>query len=73
MLKANLYDGFYHIGLRPDNAPKLGLFPPGTHGGEQLVALPLILPMGWKNLPPLFCTTMETTDNMANASLKYRT
>ena len=50
MLKADLSDGFYRIGLNPEDAPKLGLVFPEIHGGEQLVAIPLTLPMGWKKI-----------------------
>ena len=50
MLKADLSDGFYRIGLNPEDAPKLGLVSPEIHGGEQLVAIPLTLPMGWKKI-----------------------
>ena len=47
LLKANASDGFYRIGLRPEDAPKLGLiFPSGADKGPML-ATPLTLPMGW--------------------------
>ena len=56
LLKADVSDGFYRIGLRPEDAPKLGpIFPNGVDE-EPMVAIPLMLPMGWKNSPPLFCT-----------------
>ena len=56
MLKADVSDGFYRIGLCPANAPNLDLIFPVDDGTKPLVANPLTLPMGWKNLPPLFCT-----------------
>ena len=34
-----------------------------------MVAIPLTLPMGWKNSPPLFCTATETVADLANRSL----
>ena len=34
-----------------------------------MVAIPLTLPMGWKNSPPLFCTATETVADLANKSL----
>ena len=34
-----------------------------------MVAIPLTLPMGWKNSPPLFCTVTETVADLANESL----
>ena len=33
-----------------DDTPNLGLVFPGTLGGEQLVSIPLTLPMGYKKL-----------------------
>ena len=73
MLKSNLAAEFYGICLRPAYAPKLGLVFPMTHYGEQFVAIPLTLPVVWKNSPPLFCTVTETISNMDNASLRQRT
>ena len=35
-----------------------------------MVAIPLTLPMGWKNSPPLFCTAMETVADLANKALR---
>ena len=56
MLKADLYNRFYQIVLRLANTPELVLVFIGTHGGEYMLSIPLNLPMGWKNSPPLFCT-----------------
>ena len=56
LLKANVSDGFYRIGLHPEDALKLGLIFPSGADEEPMVAIPLTLPMGWKNSPPLFCT-----------------
>ena len=55
LLKSDVSDGFYRIGLRPTDAPRLGLIFPSGKEEEQMVAIPLTLPMGWKNSPPLFC------------------
>ena len=46
MIKANVSDGFYRVGLRPSDAAKLGLVFPSEAGEEHLVAIPLTLPMG---------------------------
>ena len=44
LLKADVSDGFYRIGLRPEDAPKLGpIFPNGVDE-EPMVAIPLTLP-----------------------------
>ena len=37
---------------------------------EPLVAFPLVLPMGWKNTPPIFCTATETVTDLANHRLR---
>ena len=66
LLKADVSNGFYHIGLRPEDAPKLGLIFPSGEEEEPMVAIPLTLPMGWKNSPPLFCTATETVADLAN-------
>ena len=52
LLKANVSNGFYRIGLRPEDAPKLGLIFHIGADEEPMVAIPLTLPMGW-NPPPL--------------------
>ena len=35
-----------------------------------MVAIPLTLPMGWKNSPPLFCTATETLADLVNEALR---
>ena len=35
-----------------------------------MVAIPITLPMGWKNSPPLFFTGTETVADLANESLR---
>ena len=44
----DIADGFYRIGLRPDDALRLGVLFPSRKGERQLIAVPLVLPMGWK-------------------------
>ena len=46
LIKADVSDGFYRIGLRPQYAPKLGLIFPSGKEEEPMVAIPLTLPMG---------------------------
>ena len=48
LLKADVSDGFYRIGLHPTDVPKLGLVFPSGKGEEQMVAIPLTLPLGWR-------------------------
>ena len=54
MLKVDLSDGFYRLHLILRDAPKLGLAFPKIDGLPDLVAIPLVLTMGWKNSPPAF-------------------
>ena len=70
LIKMDVSDGFYRIGLRAEDAPKLGLIFPGDSDGDPLVAIPLTLPMGWKNSPPIFCTATETVADLANEALR---
>ena len=63
-------DGFYRIGLRPEDAPKLGLIFHNGADEEPMVAIPFTLPMGWKNSPPLFYTSTETVADLPNKSLR---
>ena len=47
-----------------------GLIFPVYDSDKTIVATPpLTLPMGWKNLPPLFCTATETVTDLANQTL----
>ena len=48
VLKANVSDGFYHIGLLPPDIPKLGLVFTSEVEDEELVVIPLTLPIGCK-------------------------
>ena len=66
IIKADVSDGFYRIGLRPSDDAKSGLVFPSEAGDEDLVAILLTLTMGWKNLPPIFCTGTETVSDLAN-------
>ena len=67
--KTDLSDGFYRVDLNSDDAPKLGVVYPTKPGTEPMVAVPLVLPMGWKNSPPAFSTATETIANLANQRL----
>ena len=73
LIKVDIADGFYRIGLRPCDVPKLGVMYLGYPGEPPLVAFPITLPMGWTNSPPLFCSATETIADLANeAILKWR-
>jgi hypothetical protein len=69
MIKLDISDGFYRIGLNIDDIPKLGVVFPTLPGDKPLIAFPLSLPMGWTNSPPIFLTATETIADIANARL----
>ena len=68
--KTDLSDGFYQIDLNPDDAPKLGVVFPTGAGVEPMVAVSLVLPMGWVNSPPAFVTATVTVTDVANQRLR---
>ena len=70
MLKLDISDGYYRINLNPSDIPKLGVIFPTAETDEPLVALPLVLPMGWKNSPPSFCAATETIADIANTNFQ---
>ena len=68
MMKLDISDGFYRIAVAPDDIPKLGVVFP-SDDGQALVALPLVLPMGWCNSPPAFSAATETAADIANDAI----
>ena len=73
MMKVDIADGFYCVGLAPEDLPSLGVcLPPGTDG-KTLVAFPLVLPMGWVESPPQFCAVTETVADLASTALREQT
>ena len=66
LLKINLSDGFYHVHLCVQDAPLLDVAFPVAPGEPLLMAILLVLPMGWTESPPYFCTTTETIVDLAN-------
>ena len=50
--KTDLSDGFYRVDLHSDDVLKLGVMFPIKPRTKPMVALPLVLPMCWKNSPP---------------------
>jgi hypothetical protein len=62
LLKIDIADGFYRIWLNASDISSLAVSLPPLHGDRPLVALPLVLPMGW--------TESETVADMANQRLQ---
>jgi hypothetical protein len=70
--KIDISDGLYRIDIRSEDVPKMAIIFPKAAGEEQLIGLPLVLPMGWKQSPPLLTTATETVDDLANNKLRSR-
>ena len=65
--KYDIKDGFYRLLLEADDAPMLAVTLPRYEGEEPLIAIPLVLTMGWAESPPTFCSMSETICDLANA------
>jgi hypothetical protein len=70
LIKLDISDSFYQIALNVNDIPKLGVAFPTAPGKDPSVAVPLVLPMGWKNSPPVFSTATETIANLVNLRLR---
>ena len=66
ILKADMSDSFYYIGVRPEDTPKIGLTFPSGANEVPMVAILLILPIDWKNSLPLIFTSKETVADLVN-------
>jgi hypothetical protein len=69
LLKVDIADGFYRIWFNLHDILKLAVSLPQLQGEELLLALPLVLPMGWTKSPPYFCAATETVANITNKRL----
>jgi hypothetical protein len=72
LIKVDISDGFYRICLNVADIPKLAVAIPQITGTEQLLALPLVLPMGWTESPPYFTAATETVTDLTNQRLQTR-
>ena len=70
LLKVDLSDGFYQVNLNINDISKLGVVFPTKPGAAPMAAVPLVLPMGWVNSPPVFSTGTETVADVANQRLR---
>jgi hypothetical protein len=69
LIKIDISDGFYRLRLADGSIPSFGVAFPTLPGEEQLVAFPLVLPMGWVASPPYFCALTETIADISNEAL----
>ena len=70
LMKVDLSNGFYCVSLNIEDISKLGVAFPTKPGEEKLVVLLLVLPMGWKNILPIFLAVTETITDLANARIE---
>ena len=61
MMRVDIADGFYRVGLAPEDVPSLGVCLHLGPDGKTMVAFPLVLPMGWVKSPPQFCSVTDRT------------
>jgi hypothetical protein len=66
LIKVDIADGFYRVWLNSSDIPKLAVAVPALDGDTPLLAIPLVLPMGWTESPPYFCAMTETVADIAN-------
>jgi hypothetical protein len=66
LIKVDIADGFYRVWLNMADIPKLAVSIPSNEGEETLLAFPLVLPMGWTESPPYFCTATKTVTDVSN-------
>ena len=66
LLKVDLSDGYYRVPLNSRGALNLAVAIPSTRR-LPLVAIPMVLPMGWLESPPYFCMATETIADYTNA------
>jgi hypothetical protein len=67
LAKVDLADGYYRVPLSLSAALQLAVLIPSDHTAyASLIAVPLMLPMGWNHSPPYFCAFTETVADLAN-------
>jgi hypothetical protein len=59
LVKIDVADSFYRIAIQATYVSKLGVIFPMEAGEEPLVALPLVLPLGWKESPSVLTSATE--------------
>ncbi len=69
MCKIDLSDGYYRVPLSSDASLQLAVILPQDQTRHNLIAIPLSLPMGWKESPPYFCAFTKTISDSANNNL----
>ena len=70
LAKVDMADAFMRVWLAIPHLLSLGAILPRYPGEEPLVALPMILPMGWLSSPQYLCAVTETVADLTNARFK---
>jgi hypothetical protein len=70
LIKVDVANRFYCIHLALQHMLSLGVAFPPRPDGAPLIALPLVLPMGWVKSRPFFCIATKTIADLANANLQ---
>ena len=66
----DLADAFMRVGLSPSMILKLAVVVPmALPDDDPLIAVHIVLPIGWMESPPTFCTVTETIADLANAKI----
>jgi hypothetical protein len=68
--KVDIADGFYRIWVKAADIPKIGVLLPAEQGQERLIGFPVVLPMGWKESPPVFTSATERVTDLANDQIQ---
>jgi hypothetical protein len=71
--KVDISDGLYRIWLKAADIPKLGVLLPAEHGQAKLIGFAAVLPMGWKESPPVFTSATETVTDLVNYQIQHGT
>ena len=69
MSKTDIADAFMQIWLELQSIPTLAALLPIQTDESPLVALPMVLPMGWVHSPNYLCAVTETICDLTNARL----
>ena len=72
--KYDLADAFMRVGLAPSMILKLAVAVPTTSPEEDpLIAVHMVLPMGWMESSPAFCTVTEIIADLVKKRLPRAT
>jgi hypothetical protein len=61
----------FTVSLSTLGVPKVGVCLPKFPGLPELVAFPLVPPMGWAESPPFLCCFTDTACDLANMELRH--